>query len=67
MTMYSHSRLSCYKQCAAKFKLQYIDKVETEAEESVEPFLGVHVYEMLEKLVRDCDHKKLNSLDDLLE
>ena len=66
MTVYSHSRLSCYEQCPQKFKLQYIDKVETEAEESVEMFLGSRVHETLEKLYRDLLHQKENTLEELL-
>jgi len=66
MTVYSHSRLSCYEQCPQKFKLQYIDKVETEIEESIEAFLGNRVHETLEKLYRDLVYQKVNSLDDLL-
>lgn len=65
MVIYSHSRLSCFEQCPQKFKLQYIDKVETEVEESIEAFLGSRVHETLEKLYRDLQHQKLNSLDDL--
>lgn len=41
MTVYSHSRLSTFEQCPHKFKLRYIDKVKTEAEESVEAFMNV--------------------------
>jgi putative RecB family exonuclease len=67
MTVYSHSRLSCYEQCPAKFKLQYIDKVETEVEESVEAFLGSRVHEALEKLYRDNQHQKLDALEELLD
>ena len=66
MTVYSHSRLSCYEQCPQKFKLQYIDKVETEVEENVEAFLGSLVHETLEKLYRDLEFQKLNSLDEIL-
>ena len=66
MTVYSHSRLSCYEQCPQKFKLQYIDKVETEVEESIEAFLGSRVHETLEKLYRDIQFQKLNSLEELL-
>ncbi len=66
MTVYSHSRLSCYEQCPQKFKLQYIDKVETETEETIEAYLGTRVHEGLEKLYRDRDHQKLDSLDELL-
>jgi hypothetical protein len=39
MKLYSHSRLSCYEQCPYKFKLKYLDKVETDVEQSVEAFL----------------------------
>jgi len=67
MTVYSHSRLSCYEQCPQKFKLQYIDKVETEIEQSIEAFLGSCVHEALEKLYRDHDHQKMDSLDELLD
>jgi len=65
MTVYSHSRLSCYEQCPARFKFQYIDKVETEEEETVEAFLGSRVHETLEKLYRDLLHQKENTLEDL--
>jgi putative RecB family exonuclease len=67
MTVYSHSRLSCYEQCPQKFKLQYIEKVQTEIEESVEAFLGSRVHEALEKLYRDHDHQKMDSLEELLD
>jgi putative RecB family exonuclease len=66
MTVYSHSRLSCYEQCPQKFKLQYIDKVETEEEESIEAFLGIRVHEALEKLYRDLQYQKQSTLEDLL-
>ena len=66
MTVYSHSRLSCYEQCPQKFKLQYIDKIETEEEESIEAFLGTRVHETLEKLYRDLQHQKEDTLDELL-
>ncbi len=66
MTIYSHSRLSCFEQCPHKYKLKYIDKVETETEETIEAFLGSRVHETLEKLYRDLQYQKENSLDDLL-
>jgi len=66
MTVYSHSRLSCFEQCPYKFKLKYLDKIETEVEQSVEAFLGSRVHETLEKLYRDLEFHKMNSLDDLL-
>ena len=66
MTIYSHSRLSCFEQCPQKFKLHYIDKVKTEVEESVEAFMGSRVHDTLEKLYRDLQYQKMNSLEDLL-
>ena len=66
MVVYSHSRLSCFEQCPHKFKLQYIDKVETEVEESIEAFLGSRAHETLEKLYSDLRYQKENNLDDLL-
>ncbi len=66
MTIYSHSRLSCFEKCPQKFKLNYIDKVETESEESIEAFLGSRVHETLEKLYKDLTFHKENSLDELI-
>ena len=66
MRVYSHSRLSCFEQCPLKYKLKYIDRVETEVEESIEAFLGSRVHETLEKLYRDLMFQKENSLDDLI-
>lgn len=65
MPVYSHSRLSCYEQCPQKYKLKYLDKVETEVEESIEAYLGSRVHETLEKLYLDLNYQKVNSLDEL--
>lgn len=64
--MYSHSKLSCYEQCPYRFKLKYIDKVETEIRESIESFLGKRVHETLEKLYRDLMFQKEDTLEELL-
>ena len=66
MTVYSHSRLSTFEQCPQKYKLNYIDKVETEVEESTEAFMGVRVHETLEKLYCDLMYQKKNSIENLL-
>lgn len=63
MTVYSHSRLSCFEQCPQKFKLQYIDKVETEVEESVEAFLGSRTHETLEKFQSSSPKKGIRYPD----
>ena len=67
MPTYSNSRLSCFEQCPLKFKFSYIDKIETEMEETVEAFLGSRVHEALEKLYKDLKFQKLNTLKDILE
>ena len=67
MTIYSHSRLSCYEQCPLKYKLQYINRMKTEVKESIEIFLGKSVHETLKKLYRDLQYWKLNSLEELLD
>ena len=64
--MYSHSRLSCYEQCPQKYKMKYIDKVETEVEQSIEAYMGSRVHETLEKLYLDLKYQKLNTLEELL-
>ena len=66
MTVYSHSRLSCFEQCPQKYKLAYIDKVETEVEETIEAYMGSLVHAILEKLYRDLRYSKKNTLNDLL-
>lgn len=66
MPQYSHSRLSTFEQCNLKFKFKYVDKVETEAEEGVEAFLGKKVHEALEKLYSDLKFEKVNTLKELL-
>lgn len=67
MPLYSHSKLSCYEQCPLKFKFQYIDKLETEIEETVETFLGSIVHETLEKLYTDIKFQKIPKLKELLK
>ena len=67
MTIYSHSRLTTFENCPHKYKLKYIDRVETEDFETIEAFLGSRVHEVLEKLYRDLLNGKELSLGELLE
>jgi len=67
MTLYSHSRLTTFENCPYKYKLKYIDRVETEDFETVETFLGSRVHDALEKLYRDLLNGKKLSLEELLE
>ena len=67
MPTFSHSRIGCFEQCPLKYKFNYIDKLETEIEETVEAFLGKRVHETLEKLYKDLKFQKLNTLKELLD
>jgi len=67
MPTYSYSKVSCFEQCPLKYKFQYIDKIKTEIEQTVEAFLGNLVHETLEKLYTDLKFQKIMSLDEVLE
>lgn len=67
MGTYSYSRLNTFQQCKLRYKYQYIDKVETEIENTIEGFMGGLVHEVLEKLYMDVKFQKLPSLQELLE
>ncbi|NOZ76927.1 MAG: PD-(D/E)XK nuclease family protein [Euryarchaeota archaeon] len=66
MATYSHSRLATYENCPLKYRYQYLDRVQLEPTEGIEAYLGSRVHETLEKLYRDLNHHKENSLEDLL-
>lgn len=67
MALYSHSRISTFEQCPLKFKFNYIDKIETDIEDTIEAFLGSRVHEVLEKLYTDAKFQKIPELKELLE
>ena len=67
MTLYSHSRLTCFENCPQKYKFSYIDKIKTETEQTIEAFTGVQVHRTLEKLYRDLMYEKHNTLEELME
>ena len=68
MTVYSHSRLSCYETCPLQYKLHYIDGIERE-KESIEAFLGSRFHETMELLYRDlkCKIYTLKELTDYFD
>jgi len=67
MPTYSHSQLSTYETCPHKYKLSYIDRVETERE-GIEAFMGSRVHDALEKLYRDLMKvDRLNTLGEILD
>lgn len=66
MATYSHSRICCFEQCPLRYKFQYIDKIKTEIEQTVEAFLGSMVHEALEKLYTDLKFQNIMGLNELL-
>ena len=67
MPIYSHSRISDFEQCPLKFKYNYIDKIETEIENTIEAFMGGLVHNALEKLYVDLKFTKLNTKQELID
>ncbi len=67
MPTYSYSKVTCFEQCPLRYKFQYIDKIKTEIEQSIEAFLGSLVHEALEKLYTDLKFQKLMKLNDVLD
>ena len=67
MTLYSHSRISCFESCPFKYKLKYIDKVRPEIEQTIEAFMGSIVHKTMEKLYRDLRYFKMSTLPELLQ
>lgn len=65
MPVYSHTRLKTFEECPLKYKLKYIDRVETK-QENIEAFLGKRVHEVLKKLYEDLSLGRQNSVDELL-
>ena len=67
MVNYSNSKISTFEQCGQKYKFQYIDKVETDVENTIEAFMGDLVHRTLEKQYKDLQFTKLNSKEELVE
>jgi len=53
MKQFSHSKLQTYERCPLQYKLQYLIKLKTESETTVEAFMGSRVHDTLELLYRD--------------
>ncbi|MDP1834152.1 MAG: PD-(D/E)XK nuclease family protein [Candidatus Moranbacteria bacterium] len=66
MKQFSHSKLQTYERCPLQYKLQYLTKIKTESETTIEAFMGSQVHNVLELLYGDLLKSKLNSLDELL-
>jgi len=67
MGTYSYSRLGCFEQCPGKYKYQYIERVKTDIETSVEAFLGSMCHETLEKIYVQKRFMITMELKDVLE
>lgn len=67
MITYSNSKINTFLQCAKKYKFQYVDKIETEIENTIEAFIGDLVHRGLEKLYKDLNYAKLNSKEEIIE
>jgi len=65
MTKYSHSKISTFENCPFRYKLQYIDKIEPDAPNTIEAFMGSMIHEALEKLYKDRNEGKHNTLIDI--
>jgi len=67
MSVYSHSRISTYEQCALKFKYQYIDKIIPLRKETIEAYLGRIVHETLEWLYTQIKNKKTPLIEEVID
>ncbi|HWQ03260.1 MAG TPA: PD-(D/E)XK nuclease family protein [Candidatus Nitrosotenuis sp.] len=67
MTVYSHSRLATFENCALRYKFRYIDKLEKPGVQSIEAYVGTRVHAILQKLYEDLIIDKLNPLESLVE
>lgn len=63
---YSYSRIECFRRCPLEFKYRYIDKIEVEAYESIEAFMGCRVHETLDVLYKTQKAGRLLPLKELL-
>jgi putative RecB family exonuclease len=67
MTIYSHSRVSCYENCPYQYKLKYIDKIKVDIPTTIEAFMGGIVHEALEDLYKRVKFKKRIAKESLIK
>ncbi|MEA3248347.1 MAG: PD-(D/E)XK nuclease family protein [Nanoarchaeota archaeon] len=67
MTVYSHSKVSCFENCPYQYKLKYIDKIKVDVPTTIECFMGDIVHQTLEKLYKDKKFMNEISKEKLLE
>ncbi len=67
MASYSNSRINTFDQCRLKYKLQYIDKIKVDIQNTIEAFMGDLVHRALEKLYSDLKFQILNSKEEVLK
>ena len=66
MSHYSFSQINTYRQCALKYRYQYVDRIKTEFVETAESILGNSVHSTLEKLYEYVNMSKDIDIDTLL-
>jgi len=67
MPIYSHSRLSAFKNCPRQYWFEYVARTEVERPDTVEAFLGIRVHDALERLYRLLLGGHLMSQTELLD
>lgn len=65
MPVFSHSKLSAFELCPAKYKFAYVEKVQT-GKEFVEPFMGRRVHESLRFLYSRLASGSVPPIDEVL-
>jgi len=63
---YSHSKISTFEQCALKYKLKYIDKIEIIGK-SIESLLGFAVHFALEHFYNEIKSGKTPDIEELIK
>jgi putative RecB family exonuclease len=62
LTVYSHSRLSSFENCALQYRYRYVDRIRT-GFESIEAFMGKRVHEVLENVYENLPRARAAGLD----
>ena len=66
MTQYSNTRLSQFENCRYAYDLIYNKGAKTPFQ-TIETFMGSRVHEALEKLYRDLEDDRLDTVPELLD
>ncbi len=64
---YSYSRINTFEQCPFKYKLQYIDKEDSEIDDTIESFMGRIVHKCLKELYKRKNFEQGYSKEGLIK